>query len=355
MTLSRSDFALFFPISFTPMSSHLLQANEREVIAVLKLLTHTTKNFPGVFFHGRAAAVLPLIGRILPFFAEPTFRSRHGVIFETVGSLLSLLRTGDRDAYRQFFIDTMLMVEEFIYLEDVLRFMLEDEALKNMSLLGGSPESEKISQSSLKNWVVNAFRERRALALTLDDTKTAVNKLHHMCEIDGIQMVVEEMNILATIFLRLDNQKIVYPNSILSTKPISNYYRSPDMGDSIDLCVYIATPIEKIAIIRQRIISYVESKKDHWYPSPLVVPMDLVGLNDLKLSVWLRHRMNHQDMSEKWLRRAFVIEEMIKIFKELDMEYRLLPLDINIRNMPPISFTCCPNHHGHYEVEHDRI
>ncbi|KAL7237094.1 hypothetical protein ACSBR1_020211 [Camellia fascicularis] len=91
-------------------------ANEREVIAVLKLLTHTAKNFPGVFFHGRAAAVLPLIGRILPFFAEPAFRSRHGVIFETVGSLLSLLRTGDRDAYRQFFVDTMLMVEDLLYI-----------------------------------------------------------------------------------------------------------------------------------------------------------------------------------------------------------------------------------------------
>ncbi|CAL5421159.1 unnamed protein product [Camellia sinensis] len=158
-------------------------ANEREVIAVLKQLTHTAKNFPGVFFHGRAAAVLPLVGRILPFFAEPAFRSRHGVIFEIVGSLLSLLRTGDQDAYRQFFIDTMLMVEEFIYLEGVLRFMLEDEALKTMSPLGGSPESEKISQSSLKNWVVNAFRERRALSLTLDDTKTAVNKLRHMANV----------------------------------------------------------------------------------------------------------------------------------------------------------------------------
>ncbi|CAL5335797.1 unnamed protein product [Camellia sinensis] len=356
-------------------------ANEREVITVLKPLTHTAKNFPGVFFHGRATAVLPLIGRILPFFVEPAFR--------------------------------------FIYLEDVLRIMLEDEALKTMSLLRGSPESEKISQSSLKNWVVNAFRERRALALTLNDTKTAVNKLHHMvnvlvviviavvslfilgiatsrflflissqivvvafifgnscktvfeaivflfvmhpydvgdqCEIDGVQMVVEEMNILTAVFLRLDNQKIKYPNSILSTKPISNYYRSPDMGDSIDFCVHIATPIEKIAIIRQRIISYVESKKDHWYPSLLVVPMDLVGLNDLKLSVWLTHRMNHQDMGKKWLRRAFVTKEMIKIFKELDMEYCLLPLDINIRNMPPISSTCCPNHHDHYEVEHDRI
>ncbi|GMP37397.1 hypothetical protein CsSME_00009098 [Camellia sinensis var. sinensis] len=322
-------------------------------------------------------------------------------------------------AARKIFQNVVKRGSRFIYLEDVLRFMLEDEALKTMSLLGGSPESEKISQSSLKNWVVNAFRERRALALTLNDTKTAVNKLHHMvnvlvviviavvslfilgiatsrflflissqivvvafifgnscktvfeaivflfvmhpydvgdqCEIDGVQMVVEEMNILTTVFLRLDNQKIIYPNSILSTKPISNYYRSPDMGDAIDFCVHIATPVEKIAIIRQRIISYVESKKDHWYPSPLVVPMDLVGLNDLKLSVWLRHRMNHQDMGEKWLRRAFVIEEMIKIFKELDMEYRLLPLDINIRNMPPISSTCCPNHHDHYEVEHDRI
>ncbi|XP_057494820.1 serine/threonine-protein kinase ATR isoform X1 [Actinidia eriantha] len=90
-------------------------ANEREVIAVLKLLTHTAKNFPGVFFHGRAAAVIPIVGRILPFFAEPAFCSRHGVIFETVGSLLSLLRTGDRDAYRQFFIDTMLVVEDLLY------------------------------------------------------------------------------------------------------------------------------------------------------------------------------------------------------------------------------------------------
>ncbi|KAI7737857.1 hypothetical protein M8C21_021329, partial [Ambrosia artemisiifolia] len=48
-------------------------ANEREVIAVLKLVTHTAKNFPGVFFHGKASAVLPIICRIIPFFAKPSF------------------------------------------------------------------------------------------------------------------------------------------------------------------------------------------------------------------------------------------------------------------------------------------
>lgn len=30
---------------------------------------------------------------------------------------------------------------------------------------------------------INAFRDRRALALTLNDTKTAVNKLHHMVNV----------------------------------------------------------------------------------------------------------------------------------------------------------------------------
>lgn len=66
-------------------------------------------------------------------------------------------------------------------------------------------------------------------------------------------MIVEEMNIMSTVFLRFDNQKIVYLNSVLATKAIHNYYRSPDMGDAIDFCVHIATPAEKIAQIKERI------------------------------------------------------------------------------------------------------
>nr|XP_017256402.1 PREDICTED: serine/threonine-protein kinase ATR-like [Daucus carota subsp. sativus] len=48
-------------------------ANDREVTAILKLLTYTANNIPGVYFHGNSAAVLPIICRILPFFAEPSF------------------------------------------------------------------------------------------------------------------------------------------------------------------------------------------------------------------------------------------------------------------------------------------
>lgn len=68
-----------------------------------------------------------------------------------------------------------------------------------------------------------------------------------------MQMVVEEMNILTTIFLRYDNEKIFYPNSVLATKPISNYYRSPEMSDSIDFSVDFSTSIESIGALKARI------------------------------------------------------------------------------------------------------
>uniref|UniRef100_A0A7N0V7T4 Mechanosensitive ion channel protein n=1 Tax=Kalanchoe fedtschenkoi TaxID=63787 RepID=A0A7N0V7T4_KALFE len=303
-----------------------------------------------------------------------------------------------KSAARQIFRNVARPGCKYIYLEDLMRFMPEDEALRTLSLFEGAHERMKISKSCLKNWVVSAFRERRALALTLNDTKTAVNKLHQMvnvivsimiaiiwliilgiasskfflvvssqlvvaafifgntlktifeaiiflfvihpfdvgdrCEIEGVQMVVEEMNILTTVFLRYDNLKILYQNSVLATKAIQNFFRSPDMGDSVEFLVHIATPVEKIALMKQRITSYIESKSEHWNPSPTVILKDIDGLTRLKFAVWLSHRMNHQDMGEKWIRRAQLVEEMVKVFRELDIHYRLYPIEINVCNMP---------------------
>ncbi|KAH7663326.1 hypothetical protein IHE45_14G046000 [Dioscorea alata] len=296
---------------------------------------------------------------------------------------------------------------KYIYLVDLMRFIGEDEALKTMSLFEGALETKKITRKALKNWVINAFRERRALSLTLNDTKTAVNKLHQManvvvaiivlgiwllvlniatthffvlissqalvavfmfgntlkmvfeaiiflfvmhpfdvgdrCEVEGVQMIVEEMNILTTVFLRYDNQKIIYPNTLLATKPISNIYRSPDMGDAIDFCVHVSTPVHKLAIMKEKIEGYIQSKKEHWYPTPTVMLKDVDDMNRLKVAVWLRHRMNHQDMGLRWQRREMVLQEMIKVLRELDIEFRMLPLDVNVRDMPALTSTRLPS------------
>ncbi|KAL2936995.1 Mechanosensitive ion channel protein 8 [Bienertia sinuspersici] len=306
-------------------------------------------------------------------------------------------------AARKIFRNVARPRSKFIYLSDLVRFMQEDEATKTMSLFEGASEAGKISKHALKNWVVNAFRERRALALTLSDTKTAVNKLHKIvdvivsiiillifvvnlniipsrsivflssqvvlvafvfgntcrnvfesiiflfvihpfdvgdrCEIDGVQMIVEEMNILTSVFLRYDNQKIIYPNYILLSKPIHNFYRSPDMGDAIEFCLNIATPPERIALIRQRITSYIENKKEHWYPDPMIVLKDAESLYMLRIAVWVTHRMNFQDIGERWVRRAQLVEECIKTFRELDVEYRAYPMNnVNVNTMPPLCF-----------------
>ncbi|MBA0549854.1 hypothetical protein Golob_020862 [Gossypium lobatum] len=301
-------------------------------------------------------------------------------------------------AARKIFQNVAKPGSKFIYLEDIGRFLQEDEALKTMSLFEDAFESRRISKKSLKNWVVNAFRERRALAFTLNDTKTAVNRLHHIvdiivgiiivviwllileiatskvlvfissqlllvafvfgntcktvfeaiiflfvmhpfdvgdrCEIDGIQMVVEEMNILTTIFLRYDNQKIMIPNSVLATKAIHNYYRSPDMGDAVEFCIHVKTPADKIGLMKQRILSYIEHKSDHWCPTPMIIFKELEELNRVRIAIWLQHKMNHQDMGERWARRALLVEEMVKIFNDLDIKYRLYPIDINVCSMP---------------------
>ena len=70
-------------------------------------------------------------------------------------------------------------------------------------------------------------------------------------------MIVEEMNILIQFFFRYDNEKIFYPNLVLSTKPISNFYRSPEMSDSVEFSVDVATSIDSIGALKVRIKTYV--------------------------------------------------------------------------------------------------
>lgn len=74
------------------------------------------------------------------------------------------------------------------------------------------------------------------------------------------QMIVEEMNILNTVFLRFDNEKIYYPNSVLATKPISNFYRSPDMSDSFEFSIDFRTHLENIGALKEKIKKWVK-----WY------------------------------------------------------------------------------------------
>ncbi|CAK9234871.1 unnamed protein product [Sphagnum troendelagicum] len=283
---------------------------------------------------------------------------------------------------------------------DLLRFMNEEEVSRTLPLFDGAMESGRITPRVLKSWVVNVYRERRALSLSLSDTKTAVNKLHQIlnvilftiliiiwllvlgiatknllvfvssqlllvvfifgntcknifeaivflfvlhpfdvgdrCIIDGTQMVVEEMNILSTIFIGDANVKVWYPNSVLATKPIQNFYRSPEMGDNFDFVVDASTPAAKIALLKERIGKYIQSKPHHWKAKFGLLVVDVEEINKLKLSLGLSHTMNHQDYGEKVARKSELLWEMRKIFEELGITYHLPTKEVYCHTNLPI-------------------
>ncbi|KAG9157054.1 hypothetical protein Leryth_009092 [Lithospermum erythrorhizon] len=199
---------------------------------------------------------------------------------------------------------------------DLRRFMIKEEVDIVFPMIDVA-ETGKIDRKALTEWVVKVYNGRKALAHALNDTKTAVKQLNKLvsaiiiiiliviwllimeiattkvlvlmssqlvvaafifgntcktifeaivfvfvmhpfdvgdrCVVDGVQMIVEEMNILTTVFLRYDNEKIYFPNTVLATKPISNFYRSPDMGDSLEFSIDFRTPMEKIGALKEKI------------------------------------------------------------------------------------------------------
>jgi mechanosensitive ion channel protein 4/5/6/7/8/9/10 len=89
--------------------------------------------------------------------------------------------------------------------------------------------------------------------------------------------------------------------------------------------------------------SYLDNKKEHWYPGSMVVLRDVDDTNKLRISIWCRHTINFHDMGLRFERRELLLQEMIKILKDLDIEYRMLPLDINIRSAPTIQSSRMPS------------
>ncbi|KAG6593648.1 Mechanosensitive ion channel protein 10, partial [Cucurbita argyrosperma subsp. sororia] len=127
------------------------------------------------------------------------------------------------------------------------------------------------------------------------------------CVIDGVHMFVEEMNILSTVFLRFDNEKIYYPNSVLLTKPISNFRRSPDMSDTVDFTIDVSTSFDNITALRKAMQIYIESKPKHWSPKHSLVVKEIENVDKMKMSLCVQHTMNHQNFPERNNRRSDLI------------------------------------------------
>lgn len=82
------------------------------------------------------------------------------------------------------------------------------------------------------------------------------------------------------------------------------------------------------------VFRFVEGRSDHWHPAPKILIKDLEDMNKIVMVICVRHKIRHCDVGERLARRAVLIERMIEAFKMLEIEYRMLTLDVNLRNLP---------------------
>ncbi|KAL1199165.1 Mechanosensitive ion channel protein 10 [Cardamine amara subsp. amara] len=281
----------------------------------------------------------------------------------------------------------------YIEEEDLRRFMIKEEVDLVFPLFDGA-ETGKITRKAFTEWVVKVYTSRRALAHSLNDTKTAVKQLNKLvtailivitvviwllllelattkvllffstqlvalafiigstcknlfesivfvfvmhpydvgdrCVVDGIPMLVEEMNLLTTVFLKLDNEKVYYPNAVLATKPISNYFRSPDMGETVEFSIAFSTPVSKIAHLKERIAEHLEQNPQHWSPIHTVVVKEIENMNKLKMALYSNHTITFQEYRERNLRRTELSLAIKRILEDLHINYTLLPQEVHL-------------------------
>ncbi|GFQ07343.1 mechanosensitive ion channel protein 10 [Phtheirospermum japonicum] len=284
-----------------------------------------------------------------------------------------------REAANRIFRNVAKHGHKYIDEEDLLLFMPKEEVDNAFPLFEGAAESRRIKRSSFRNWVVKAYNERKCLAVSLKDAKTAIEELNKItslllavfmfgntlrsvfesivfvfavhpfdvgdrCVIDGVQMIVDEMNILTTIFLKPDNEKVYYPNSVLATKAISNFNRSPEMmGDAVEFAVDFNTSAESIAALKAKIKGKPGMKLDvlgtdslskisalTYGPDTSPKIKEIIDVNKMLMALYVTHTINFQNAGDRGDRRSDLVFALKKIFEELGIRYSLLPQEVQI-------------------------
>ncbi|MCO5566689.1 hypothetical protein L7F22_020367 [Adiantum nelumboides] len=155
--------------------------------------------------------------------------------------------------------------------------------------------------------------------------------------VDGQTMLVEYPYHVDLIMMHVNsscNEKLYYPNALLCTKPISNYYRSPDMWDSIEFQIHMRTPLEKIAELKDRLQKHIEGLPQYWYPEFRVVCKDIEDSTKMKMAMWMRHHLNYQEGGERFQRRSNILLYLKQHLEELEISYRLPQQEIMVTGVP---------------------
>ncbi|KAI8143932.1 Mechanosensitive ion channel-domain-containing protein [Fennellomyces sp. T-0311] len=141
--------------------------------------------------------------------------------------------------------------------------------------------------------------------------------------IDNQFLLVHELGLMGTVFIRGDGQQVYAPTTVLMTKLIVNVRRSGDMGESIVLNIDFRTPTDQLMLLKKRLTEWVDSESRDYAPGFDVRVTDIIDVNQIILTMWLPHKGNWQDLGKRFQRRTKFMIAVKDILTELNIRYEL--------------------------------
>ncbi|KAI9278952.1 Mechanosensitive ion channel-domain-containing protein [Phascolomyces articulosus] len=141
--------------------------------------------------------------------------------------------------------------------------------------------------------------------------------------IDDQFLLVHELGLMGTVFIRGDGQQVYAPTTVLMTKLIVNVRRSGDMGESIVMNIDFRTPTERLKLFHKRLAEWVNGESRDYAPGFDVRVTDIIDVNQIILTMWLPHKGNWQDLGRRFQRRTKFMIAVKDLLTELDIRYEL--------------------------------
>ncbi|KAG0052691.1 hypothetical protein BGZ83_002210 [Gryganskiella cystojenkinii] len=149
-----------------------------------------------------------------------------------------------------------------------------------------------------------------------------------LVSIDGNDMYVREVGLNSTTFVTWDGKRMYYPNNLISTKPIHNVRRSPNMTDKIVLNVDCYTTQAQIFELRARMRDYLIKESKEFLPD-LEIQIQEMDIK-LKISMCIEHKGNWQDSGRRWARRTAFNYALKEAVEDIGIKYYALPQRMEI-------------------------
>ncbi|KAF9909695.1 hypothetical protein EC991_008174 [Linnemannia zychae] len=149
-----------------------------------------------------------------------------------------------------------------------------------------------------------------------------------LVSIEGVDMYVREVGLNSTTFVTWDGKRMYYPNSLISTKPIHNVRRSPNMTDKIVLNIDCYTPQSKIFELRARMRDYLIHESKDFLPDLEIQIQEMDA--KLKISMCIEHKGNWQDSGRRWARRTAFNYALKEAVEEIGIQYYALPQRLEV-------------------------